>query len=207
VGRTYNQQINTNEVSLAIERFLVGLYPTSFTPARIDISSLPAGFLDLGAVVEDTPTVRVTREKYQLDVGLPRVRQIDQVIAVGAEISFSLYTNSWWHAQFALGNVTTIATVTTIASGAVNTQYLGRSVNKYFTLLGVADFINGVQVIHEFPKVSPSGNFEDMFRPSDASKMPFTFQALGVVATIDGCTDLVVGKRHYINGDGVPCVV
>lgn len=205
MGKTYAQQITTHEVSLTIENFLVAAYGATFTPGRVDVSSPPSGFLYLGATVEDSPSIRISREKYSLSTGIPKVIQYEKIVGVSGEISFSLYTNSWWQAQFALGNVNSITTVTTVASGAIVTQYYGKGAIVNYHLLGVADFTNGVQVIHEFPKVSPSGDWEETFRPSDANTMPFAFTAIGYQTIIGSCTELVLGMRHYISGDGVDC--
>ena len=205
MGKSYNNTLTSHECSLGIERFFVGLYPTTFTATRVDVSSPPSGFMDLGAVVEDTPSVRISREVYSLSTGMPKVVQYESIVAVGAEIGFSLYTNSWWQAQFALGNATIITTVTTIASGAVSTAYFGKATIRNFALLGVCDFANGAQIIHEFPKVSPAGDWEEALRPGEVNQMPFSFNALGFIDTIDSCKHLIVGKRHYVNGDGVLC--
>jgi len=207
MGKTYNNTLNTIEVALGIERFLIAPYPTAFTAARVDISSPPAGFMDLGTIVEDSPVVRYTREYFELKTGLPRTLQYRKVVEVNAEIEFKVYSHSWWQSQFCLGNDTTITTVTTIASGSVTTQYYGKSTLQEFALLGVTDFINGDQVIHDFARVNPAANVEEAFKPSELSQMPFTFAAIGFIATIESCEHLIVGKRHYVNADGVSCLL
>ena len=207
MGKTYNNALNTLETALGIEQFLAAPYPTTFTPVRIDISTPPAGFMDLGSVVEDSPVVRVTKEFFELKTGLPRTLQYRKVIDVTAEIEFKIYSHSWWQAQFALGNASTITTVTTVASGSITTQYFGKATVQEFALLGVTDFINGDQVIHDFGKVTPSANFEEMFRADELSQMTFSFQAFGLITTIDGCAHMTVGKRHYASGDGVTCLL
>jgi len=207
MGKTYNQTIQSHELSMAIERFMIAAYPQAFSAARVDIDSPPAGFVDLGAVVEDTPSVTITREVYELKTGIPKVTQLQVVTEMSAEVSFSCYSNTNFHAQFSLGNDTSITTVTTIASGAVATEYYGKSTLQKFALLGVADFLNGSQVIHDFTKVAPSGDWTEEIRPSDAYAIPMTFSAMGVSTTINSCTELILGKRHYINGDGETCTV
>lgn len=203
--KTYSNALTLHEVGLTIERFLVAAYPQTFTAARVDMESLPTGFMDMGAVVEDTPVIRIGREKHQITTGIPRMVQYEEILGLTGAIEFSLITNSFWQAQFMLGNVSTITTVTTIASGSVSTQYYGRAQITNYALMGVADFTNGSQVIHEFPKVSPTGDFEESLRP-DTPNMPFAFEAIGLETVVDSCTELVLGKRHYINGDGVECV-
>lgn len=203
---SYANDIRAHECSLAIEQFLIGAYGATFTPARINVDSPPDGFVHLGAVVEDTPTIRVTREMYKLETGIPKVIQMQTILNLGAEISFSLYSNSFFQAQFMLGN-TAITTVSTIASGSISTQYYGKSTITKYHLLGVADFLNGSQVIHEFPKVTPSAGWEEALRSNEASKMQLTFTAEGYKTTIDSCSHLIIGKRHYMNGGGQTCTV
>jgi len=208
MAKSYVNAITTHEVSMAIEKFLIAAYPQAFTPERVDVGSPPSGFLDLGAVVEDTPSISISRGKYELQTGIPKVTQYQVVTEMSAEISFSLYTNSWWQAQFMLGNETTITTVTTIASGTIKTQYIGKATLASYALLGVADFINGSQLIHEFTKVKPSGDWTEEVRPDDANAMQMTFDAMGLQTWVSSdCQELVLGKRHYLNGDGEVCAV
>lgn len=196
--KTYNNQaVQTFEVGLAIEQFLIAPFGQTFNPAVVDPGSPPSGFYFMGPVVEDSPSVVITREKYTLDTGLPRSRAYEEILGVSATISFRLYSNSFYQAQFALGNVSTITTITTIASGAVQTQYYGLSQITNYALLGVADFTNGYQVVHDFPKVSPSGDFTEEFRQA-APEMPFSFNAMSVPTTVNGCLQPVLGKRHFI---------
>lgn len=202
--KTYNNQaVQTFEVGLAIEQFLIAPFGQTFNPAVVDPGSPPSGFYFMGPVVEDSPSVVITREKYTLDTGLPRSRAYEEILGVSATISFRLYSNSFYQAQFALGNVSTITTITTIASGAVQTQYYGLSQITNYALLGVADFTNGYQVVHDFPKVSPSGDFTEEFRQA-APEMPFSFNAMSVPTTVNGCLQPVLGKRHFI-ATGATC--
>jgi hypothetical protein len=213
--RSYNNAIAAHEVSVAIERFLIAPYPQTFTPARIDLGNLPAGYIDLGAVVEDSVTVTMSREKYQLITGLPRVIQYQAIMGVTGKIEFSLWSNSYHKVQFALGSgwhtysgvtTTSITTLTTIASGEVFTQYLGTKDINYYALLGVANFIDGTDVYHEFGKVSPADDWQESFKPDAAGQVPLSFDALGYETTLGSCTELIIGKRHYINNLGVTCI-
>jgi len=168
------------------------------------MASPPSGFMNLGAVVEDSPSIKISREVYQLVTGIPKVVQFQSVISMKAEIAFKLYTNSFFQAQFMLGNTTSITTVTTIGSGTITTQYLGGASIANYALLGVADFTNGSQVVHEFPKVSPKGDWEESYKP-EAPQMQMNFEALGVATSIGACMEQTVGKRHYMSGDGATC--
>lgn len=205
MGKTYNQTLDSSEASLAIERFLIAPYGTSYSPAKMDFSTPPTGFYDMGTVVEDSPTIRVRREKYQLELGIPRILAYEMIRSVNAEIEFSVYSNTNWNAQFALGNsaFNTVSAVTTATSAA---QWIGKSQILNYAIIGVADFINGAQVVHYFPKVSPAGDWEEMFRPDAVNGMKYTFNALGYETTIDSCTHLVCGVRYYY-GPGGACIL
>lgn len=109
-------EINKVEVSLGIERLLVAGTGVSYTPSRIALPALPTDFRDLGAVVEDTPTFTGTREKFELDTGLPRVRQFESTVAVGGTLALSLHSNSWRKIQYAFGNYTPSASATIVTT-------------------------------------------------------------------------------------------
>lgn len=114
--KTYNNSINEVEVSLGIERLLIGYYPQAWTPARINLASLPTGFYDLGAVVEDTPSFKVTREKFSLQTGIPKVTQYQAIVGVTGQLTASLHSNSWRKVQVAFGNYTATASATAVGS-------------------------------------------------------------------------------------------
>lgn len=215
MSRSYNNTLVLHEVSVAIEQFLIAPYPQVFSPARIDLANPPAGYVHLGGVVEDTPSLSISREKYQIITGIPRVPQYQAIIGVNGKLEFSLWSNSYHKVQYALGNLwysynsvttTSVTTLTTIASGEVFTQYLGTKNINEFALLGVADFINGAQVIHELGRCSPADDWQESFKPDAAGQVPMSFDLLGYETTLGSCTELIVGKRHYISSAGVTCV-
>ena len=269
--KAFANPISEAEVSIAIERLLIANYPTAWTPGRIsDLASPPSGFYDLGAVVEDTPSLKVTKDIFQLKTGIPAVVQYQAVTGLDAEFSVSLHSNSWRKAQVALGNysyassytvVTSIASIVSqfsytvagstfteslvvgrqvvIASGtnhdnidAMETrisclstvtqniqvspvppstpalgmsiayynnvrQYYGTSLLRNYVLLGVADFIDGVQVVHHIPKVQSAGETTEEIRPGQNQRIPLKFNAFGVVTAISSVDQLVVAERHY----------
>lgn len=267
--KTYNNTLNQVEVSLAIERLLIANYPTTFTPARVDLDSIPAGYSDLGAVVEDTPVFRYGREKFVLEAGLPKTRQFERVTMVSGQFQVNLYSKSWRKLQYALGNYTAVSSATIVSSItsitsdrltitlggsgfsgnvcaqlviAVSTpafdaadaievkvssittptiitvdeplpssivaghfvgkytrveQVFGSNKIRYYSILGVADFVDGSQVVHEMRKVTPSDTFEEGIRPDNAHSIPLLFDASAWEATIDGCTQQLIAKRHY----------
>jgi hypothetical protein len=267
MGKAYNNYIDEAEVSLGIERLLVANYPATYTPARIDISSPPSGFYDLGSVVEDTPSLKTSRKKFALETGVPMVRQYEAVIGLTATFECKLHSNSWRKAQFILGNytytssATALGTITSLngqnsitlsaggASIAVGSQFTiapvggaldnpasfetratsissnlvyfdplpnaalttGRLVGTYpmvrqaigtskilkYSLLGVADFIDGVQVVHYIPKCTPGEDMEEAIRPAENYRIGLMFNAFGVVSTIYGGSELIVAERFY----------
>lgn len=75
-------------------------------------------------------------------------------------------------------------------------QVFGGSTIKYYKLLGVADFINGIQVVHQLFKVSPADEVTEEFRPDQNTRIPLNFNALGVETQIGSCTELVIGDRY-----------
>lgn len=117
-GKTFENVINNVEVSLGITRLLVAPFGVLWEPTqgRIDLDAVPAGFEDLGAVVQDSPTLNVTREKFQLALGIPAVLQKEFVIGLEGTFEISLHTNSWRKAQFAFGNVSPISSTTQLAT-------------------------------------------------------------------------------------------
>ena len=146
MARTYNNLINEDEVSLGIQRLLVAEFGATydpFTQGRVDPANPPTGFMDLGAVVEDSPTLTISRTKFNLAAGVPAVRQFSAVIGMEGTFEVSLHSKSWRKAQFAFGNISAVSSTTilsTIASVTaqniitfanttdVASLYVGRSV-------------------------------------------------------------------------------
>ncbi len=114
---TYQNLIVEEEISLAVEQFFIAPEGTSFTMGRVSASSPPAGFVALGAVVEDSPTVNITRGLYQLATGIPAQLQYQKVTEFGAGITATLYSFDPKKVQYALGNVDPINSLeTTVVS-------------------------------------------------------------------------------------------
>lgn len=281
VKKSFANDVRLDEVSIAIERLLIAPYPTTWTPGvgRVDLTpgSLPAGFHDLGAVVEDTPTLRVTKTKFSLSTGVPAVRQYEATIGLEGTLEFSLHSTSWRKLQVALGNLTAVSSATllssvisvnqvsaaamvltlsssvtsdvtagdqivlaasgkqddidagetTIRSIVTNNasvlviyctpsipqtpttsfnayrydyveQYYGTATNREFTLLGVADFIDGGQIVHEFPRCQPGAEFERAIRPGENLRLPLSFNLFGVSRSIRGQDELILAREvHY----------
>lgn len=191
MGKSYDNTIVEEEVSLAIEGLLLAPEDTAWTPAKIDIGSPPTGFVNLGAVVEDSPTITVTKEKYQLILGLPKALQFEAIIGVAGEASWQVYAKSNDIARRALGvDIVTISGGTRVPLGTTQ-------LNKY-SILGVADLVDGTQIVHSFPEVSAKAEFTEEVRPDDACKLTLGFDAYSYISTIHG-DDRIVGERFYFD--------
>lgn len=262
MARSFVNKLNLAEVSLGINRFLIAPEDTAWTPARVDFNSLPSGFVDLGAVQEDTPTVSMTRTKYSLNTGIPAVRQYEAVVGLEGTLEFTLHSYSWRKMQYLLGNVTPVhsttevSTVASVTSGRIITfanttdvesistvgrritiastsgdfgradadetrvasitddgltfylstnletiqddsvvgfydyveQAVGTSCIKGYTALGVADLIDGTQIIHQFFKMQPGEEITLSIQPGDNVRTPLSFDVFGVEKSVLGLT-------------------
>jgi len=267
----YDNTVKDQEVSLGIERFLIAPYGTTWTATRVNMDSVPSGFTDLGAVVEDSPTISVTREKFQLRTGIPSVIQYEAIVGLGAQVAFALHSMDARRVSKALGSVeavnvlrdaigtdaTTIASVTnasvitlegspgtalklgarilTAASSSAafqgtNESYvssisgldlavtpafastptagdyvaevggiriaIGTVKRLEYHVLGVADFIDGVQVVHDFQRVMPAGDWQETIQPGANTQTPLAFDARGYISSIyTGDKQLIVAER------------
>jgi hypothetical protein len=269
MGKTYTNTVEEKDVGLAIENILVAPYGTSWTPAKVDISSPPAGFTHLGAVKEDTPNLTVTRSKFQLKTGIPQSLQYEAIMGLDGKFSIVLYSRSSRKLQYALANVAPInlgvanatsvssvtsRTVVTVSSAAglavdqfvvtatssaalesgqneaaINSIngtdiYLyepgfgtlpggsdafasftgtripyGTAQLRKFTVLGVADFTDGVQVVHYMPKASGGGEMVEELQAGDVAKIPMQFDLYTTTTTLYGGSELIVGERFWFS--------
>lgn len=276
IAHSFTNPIRLDEVSLAIEKFLIAPFPTTFTAGRINLApgTLPSGFYDLGAVVEDTPTLTVTKELFTLSTGIPKVRQFEVTTGLDGKVEFTLHSSSWRKLQVALGNYTAISSATLLASvlsvtsdrvftfpssltsavtvgdqitiartltlndidqpettvrsivtnnGSLLTVYIqpefplgsspstsynlytypsveqfyGSSVQREFTLLGVADLLDGTQIVQEFYRARPAGEFTRKITPEQNVVIPLSFNLFGVTKTIRGSDQLVLARELY----------
>lgn len=117
--RTYSNVINENEVSIAVEHLLIAPVGTSYSPTKLsyDVTAWPTGFRSLGAVVDDSVTLTITREKFQLMTGLPKVLQYEAVIGMSGRMQAVLHSFSPRKAQYALGNFDPVNTLINTSSG------------------------------------------------------------------------------------------
>jgi len=276
MGQTYLNQVVDKEVSIAVEQILIAPFPTAWTPAIVSdaTDAPPLGFRNLGAVVEDSVTLTVTREKFQLSTGIPKNLQFEAIMGITGTIEASLIARRGRFAGFAFGNVlpinmfgtslsetiaaivdqtsltlndtpgTTIWTIGDLVVTAATTEGLltsendayvssingltvifsptfaatpavddqaqvvtgirnpfGTSAIRQFHVLGVADFIDNIQIVHDFPKCTASGDWTEEFRPDQEARIPIKFEALGQTTTTydNSASHLIVGERFWFN--------
>jgi len=281
MGKTFANLINEKEVSLAIEQLLIAPAGTPWTPGHIDVGNPPPGFQNLGAVVEDTPQLSVTREAFQLTTGIPSVLQFQAIRALSGTFAVSFHTNQNRQIAKALGAATQLKALSTTFGGAAavtvgtldprttmtiaappgtlgwqvgmlislgrNQEELtigdmegfisavggtlgaqitlaepglafdptggtykaaqvyytkvaaGTSKIQSFALLGVADFLDGSQVVHYMKKAQAAGDWTETIRPDANPQVAGTWNLLGY-QTKDydfGTTHLIVAERFY----------
>lgn len=268
MAKTYTNAIISRDVSIAIEQLLVAPNGTSRPSlGRIDVATPPTGFLHLGGVVEDSPQLSITREKYRLETGIPRVLQMDAVIGMTGQFAISFYSNSNRLVRYALGGATPHNTFTTtdsaagtpsrtsvevsdganfaagdvivtgadsagcwtseneavVASVAASVLTLtapglpvtpgagsfvavvdnvklafGTSTLPYYYLIGVADFVDGVQIQHHFEKVSPVGEFTENIQPGSANIVSATWDMFAQDGGAEWGNEFILGDRVTI---------
>lgn len=193
MSKTFINSIDVTEVSLGLEHLLLAAHGTSWTPGRISIATPPTGFYHLGAVVEDSPTFTYSREYFELEVGVPKVAQYRAVVGVTGTFECALHSKSWRKFQYALAN----ATIVNTDNGASYVEQIyGTSRIDNYALLGVVDFIDGSQIIHYLPKVSPNGDIVEEYRPEQNARIPLSYRALGEATVVGSCTQIIVGRRY-----------
>jgi len=283
IQSTAENLIHVRETSLAIEGLLIADSGITFSPTRVDVSSPPAGFFYAGCVVEDTPQLQTTREKYTLQTGIPRVRQYEAIRGIDGTFSVTFYSNANRLARFSAAGVKQVKTIIgsfgnavvitsidnaktrvfvgTIAAASfvigdwltagINATDLTRGDNEgeifgigtaagetpgwlsftspgfisnlttsdkiakvtmsripfgtkqlpTFHVIGVADFIDGVQVLHDFQKAVPAGDWTEQIRPDAAAQIATQWNLFGytVAAALYGTpsAELVVGERFF----------
>jgi len=279
MANTYTNAITEREVSIALEQILIADTTQTFVPGRIDVGSPPTGFTHLGAVVEDSPNLSISREKFELRTGIPSVLQFDAVTGMSGQFSAAFYSNSNTIAEYGLGadvvknsinesiggtandgifdvagsaststvlNIdtkitglavddivvyaTATATVATLKAStiqrkitAINTLAVtldealgeapaegaaiakleaskvvfGTTKNPRYALLGVADFLDGSQVIHYFKKVAPVGEFSENIQPGQPPIISGAWTMFSAVDSTWG-DEQVLGERFWI---------
>lgn len=204
-GKTYNNIITESEVSLGITGLLVAPKSTVWTIARVDISSPPsASWYNVGAVVDDTPTLTLQREKFELVTGIPRVVQYQQVMALRGSYRVMLHSKDWTKMVYALGNTaadTTNWPTTPVTTSYVVQHYGTRQLQEYVAL-AVTDFIDGTQLVQHMYRCKVSDELEEMYRPDQEGRVPINFDLLAQITTIGTIPELTVGRRVQFGPDG-----
>ncbi|MCK9596422.1 hypothetical protein M0R19_04520 [Candidatus Pacearchaeota archaeon] len=140
---TYQNLIVEEEISLAVEQFFIAPEGTAYTPGRVNASSPPSGFVALGAVVEESPTVNITRSLYQLSTGVPKTLQYQKVMEFGAAITATLFSFDPKKVQYALGNVdpTNVIETTCVSLASVTDKETITLSGSPATAWAVGDYI------------------------------------------------------------------
>ena len=76
---------------------------------------------------------------------------------------------------------------------------LGTNVIPYYHLLGVADGVDGVQIVHQMKLASPRGQFVETLRNGQDAQIPGIFDLFGYSASTPHSTrtHVVVASRHW----------
>lgn len=282
--KTWHNEIQPEEVSIALEHILIAPEGTAWTVGRIDVSSPPGDFIYMGAVQEDTPQLTINKDIYRLMTGVPRVLQYQAVVGVSGELVMTFHSNRGSRVYASLGglkhyhqatspwavvnsvvsrtellvtstagvgglavgdlavtdtsaNITGTfneAFVTSIAAMTGNTLYrvffangggfpvlpvvsnpiyevahvrnaLGSKVLPFFRILGVGDFLNGSQVIHDFKKATPRGQWVEQLRNAADARVPAIFDLFGysVDTPYTSTDELIVGERYWFSPNSV----
>lgn len=278
---SFNNTIIKRNVSLAITQILAAPSTQTWTPTRVSISNtlMPTGFRHLGAVVEDQVALTISKEVYQLALGIPRVLQYSAVVGVSGRLEAQFHSFNLRTMGYALGNVDPVNTVRTIyqtslASGAwglsdyttiaantpgfggilvgdvivasssspgllttdneaevnsigtgANTMVLyftspgfltkpetnwffgklssvavpaGTSKIKEYHFIGIADTIDGYQLIHDIQKARvAAGDMQDAMRPTENGRVQGRWDLYGYLTTRFGGSELVVAEKFW----------
>lgn len=95
-----------------------------------------------------------------------------------------------------------LSSTTTIGAGIGKVSQIdlvfGTTQLPRYALLGVADFLDSVQVQHHFPKVSPVGQFTESINPSQVGVIQGSWDLFSTDGGTAWGNDLILGKRIYI---------
>jgi len=107
----------------------------------------------------------------------------------------AIFTPRFWNPNSAplIGQITsyTDRMVNPLGTGRIDT----------FHVLGVADFIDGVQLVHQFPEMTAVGEWVEEFKPDQEGRIPVKFEARGqVIQTYDNSVShLTIGERFWFS--------
>jgi hypothetical protein len=269
--KSFNNVITTRNVSLAIEQILMAPSSVTWTPTRVSLSNtaIPVGFRNLGAVVEDSVQLTISRELFQLQTGVPRILQYSAVIGLSGRLEVQFHSFGSRQLAYASGNVDPVNTVNTIITLAATTGHAltlahattavptatigdvfvvfpttpgiattdneaevssisgtaysftspgfldlptsggfigkltsvavpaGTSKQKEYHILGVADTIDGIQIVHDMQKARVgAGDMQQGFRPTENARTQGRWELFGYNTTRYGVdTELILMER------------
>lgn len=178
----------STEIRLGIERILVSSVGASWSPFRVDIDFPPSGFTYLGAVDEEQSAIKYNTVYFDLPLTVfdnPDHREIE---SFSAEASFELLgaTAENWSYAIGCGGPT---------GSSDKVPYGTHEVYEY-SILGVADLLDGSQVVHYFPRVTPKADTEEKFGLAKNSRVLLKFDALPVETIVSSLTQVTVGHRY-----------
>ncbi len=204
MGKTYTNEIDVDEVSLGITHLLLAAKSTVWTPGRVNISTPPTSFTWLGAVVEDSTGLTVTREKFMLKTGIPRITQYEQIMAMDGVFKCALHSKDWEKWAYALGNTAPDSTnwATTPNSSSYVIQYFGTRRQLEYVGLGVTDFIDGTQIVHHFHRMVPAAEMEESYKADQEGRVPLNYNLLAKKLTVSSVDELVIATKYTFGPDG-----
>ena len=71
---------------------------------------------------------------------------------------------------------------------------LGTAQIENYIVLGVTDFVDGIQVVHKLPKVTSVGEWTQGFQPGEEGRIPIAFEMHGVSNSDYVANQLIVGE-------------
>lgn len=144
--KSFNNVITKRNISLAMEQLLIAPSSVTWTPTRVSMSNtmIPAGFRHLGAVLEDSAALTISRNLFQLMGGIPRVLQYSAVIEITGRLEIVFHSISNRQMAYAMGNVDPVNVVNTIFATSINSAAWGLS--DYTTIAANTPGFGGILV-------------------------------------------------------------
>ena len=101
------------------------------------------------------------------------------------------------------GGLPTSPTLSSVIKINRDEVLLGTNVIPYYHLLGVADGVDGVQIVHQMKLASPRGQFVETLRNGQDAQIPGIFDLFGYTASTPHSTraQVVVASRHWFGPD------
>lgn len=124
--------------------------------------------------------------------GLERANNYAEVSSISDGTTKTLYFVSPGFAHLPNGSLGLIGKVLSVE------QAFGTSKIKSFALVGVADFIDGVQLVHYVPRAQPGGELNEKAMPAENFRQAMDFNIFGTSASeFTGAGEQVLVKRFW----------